>query len=303
MSASRPECGGPMTGTSRAPASPGSWPSSPRRAARPGRWPRRWRCWGAPTGRPDSTTRPPATIRGPETARRASTRRTARTDRPTPSPGGSPRLRAPARRPTGHRRASGATSTSRRTACRSTGEREAPLPICSARSATTRRARSPAGRTDRDRGGEAESPPAARGRRTHARDGSAASGWQAMTCCVTEVDPRDSRTNDSPETLSANHAPGQECCMAAKDADDRKQDEAEPEISLDMSQAAVKKMIAEAKERGYITYDQLNAVLPPDQTSSEQIEDVMSMLSDMGINVIEEEEADEADEAKKSTEV
>jgi len=90
--------------------------------------------------------------------------------------------------------------------------------------------------------------------------------------------------------------------MAAKDADDRKQDEAEPEISLDMSQAAVKKMIAEAKERGYITYDQLNAVLPPDQTSSEQIEDVMSMLSDMGINVIEDEEAEEED-AKKSTEV
>ncbi|RDC71824.1 RNA polymerase sigma factor RpoD [Rhodovulum sp. 12E13] len=90
--------------------------------------------------------------------------------------------------------------------------------------------------------------------------------------------------------------------MAAKDADDRKQEEAEPEISLDMSQAAVKKMIAEAKERGYITYDQLNAVLPPDQTSSEQIEDVMSMLSDMGINVIEDEEAED-EESKKSTEV
>ncbi|MEE4120827.1 MAG: RNA polymerase sigma factor RpoD [Paracoccaceae bacterium] len=90
--------------------------------------------------------------------------------------------------------------------------------------------------------------------------------------------------------------------MAAKDADDRKQEEAEPEISLDMSQAAVKKMIAEAKERGYITYDQLNAVLPPDQTSSEQIEDVMSMLSDMGINVIEDEEAED-EESKKSTDV
>ncbi|HKK35021.1 MAG TPA: RNA polymerase sigma factor region1.1 domain-containing protein, partial [Paracoccaceae bacterium] len=81
--------------------------------------------------------------------------------------------------------------------------------------------------------------------------------------------------------------------MAAKDADDRKQDEAEPEISLDMSQAAVKKMIADAKARGFITYDQLNQVLPPDQVSSEQIEDVMSMLSEMGINVIEEEEAEE----------
>ena len=61
------------------------------------------------------------------------------------------------------------------------------------------------------------------------------------------------------------------------------------------TQAAVKKMIAEARERGYITYDQLNQVLPPDQVSSEQIEDVMSMLSEMGINVIEDEEAEEED--------
>jgi RNA polymerase primary sigma factor len=68
-----------------------------------------------------------------------------------------------------------------------------------------------------------------------------------------------------------------------------------------MSQAAVKKMIAEARERGYITYDQLNAVLPPDQVSSEQIEDVMSMLSEMGINVIEEEEAEERGEAPAAT--
>ena len=60
-----------------------------------------------------------------------------------------------------------------------------------------------------------------------------------------------------------------------------------------MSQAAVKKMIADARERGYITYDQLNAVLPPEQVSSDQIEDVMSMLSEMGIQVTEEEEAEE----------
>ncbi|MDP6192436.1 MAG: RNA polymerase sigma factor RpoD, partial [Paracoccaceae bacterium] len=64
-------------------------------------------------------------------------------------------------------------------------------------------------------------------------------------------------------------------------------------LSLDMSQAAVKKMIAEARERGYITYDQLNNVLPPDQVSSEQIEDVMSMLSEMGINIIEDEDVEE----------
>jgi len=54
-------------------------------------------------------------------------------------------------------------------------------------------------------------------------------------------------------------------------------------------------MIAEARERGYITYDQLNNVLPPDQVSSEQIEDVMSMLSEMGINIIEDDEAEEED--------
>ncbi len=90
--------------------------------------------------------------------------------------------------------------------------------------------------------------------------------------------------------------------MAAKDTDDRKpQDEQEEGHSLDMSQAAVKKMIAEARERGYITYDQLNQVLPPEQVSSEQIEDVMSMLSEMGINIIEDEEAE--DEDKGSTEV
>ncbi|MBZ0122282.1 MAG: RNA polymerase sigma factor RpoD, partial [Roseovarius sp.] len=81
--------------------------------------------------------------------------------------------------------------------------------------------------------------------------------------------------------------------MAAKDTDDQKPEEQDSEISLDMSQAAVKKMIAEARERGFITYDQLNRVLPPDQVGSEQIEDVMSMLSEMGINIIEEEEAEE----------
>ena len=88
----------------------------------------------------------------------------------------------------------------------------------------------------------------------------------------------------------------------AKDTEDRKpQDGEETDIGLDMSQAAVKKMIAEARARGYITYDQLNTVLPPEQVSSEQIEDVMSMLSEMGINVIEDDEADEDAEANKGS--
>ncbi len=91
--------------------------------------------------------------------------------------------------------------------------------------------------------------------------------------------------------------------MAAKDtSEDAKTDDQDGGHSLDMSQAAVKKMISEAREKGYITYDQLNTVLPPDQVSSEQIEDVMSMLSEMGINIIEDEEAEE-EENKGSTEV
>jgi len=91
--------------------------------------------------------------------------------------------------------------------------------------------------------------------------------------------------------------------MAAKDNDDHKQDNADAEPMLDMSQAAVKRMIAEARERGFITYDQLNQVLPPEQVSSEQIEDVMSLLSEMGINIIEEEEAEEAEQNSGSTAV
>ncbi|HUG63425.1 MAG TPA: RNA polymerase sigma factor region1.1 domain-containing protein, partial [Methylomirabilota bacterium] len=56
---------------------------------------------------------------------------------------------------------------------------------------------------------------------------------------------------------------------------------------LDLSDAAVKRMIKLAKKRGYVTYDELNEVLPSEEVTSEQIEDTMSMLSDMGINVIE----------------
>ncbi|WP_375280421.1 RNA polymerase sigma factor RpoD [Pseudooctadecabacter sp.] len=89
--------------------------------------------------------------------------------------------------------------------------------------------------------------------------------------------------------------------MAAKDNTD--QQDADGDMSLDMSQAAVKKMIMEARERGTITYDQLNKVLPPDQVSSDQIEDVMSMLNEMGIQVTEEEESEEVDDDGKGKEV
>ena len=71
---------------------------------------------------------------------------------------------------------------------------------------------------------------------------------------------------------------------------------------LDTLNAAIKKMIAAGKERGYVTYDELNAALPPDQVSSEQIEDTMSMLSEAGVNVVEGEETEEVEEAEEKPE-
>ena len=69
---------------------------------------------------------------------------------------------------------------------------------------------------------------------------------------------------------------------------------------LDLNEASVKRMIAKAVKRGYITVDELNAALPEDQMSSEQIEDVMSALNDMGVNVVENEEVgEEGDEARE----
>src|SRR5215207_4117874 len=62
---------------------------------------------------------------------------------------------------------------------------------------------------------------------------------------------------------------------------------------IDLNDASIKKLIARAKKRGFLTYDELNDALPQDQMSSEQIEDVMSALSEMGVNIVENEEADE----------
>ncbi len=72
---------------------------------------------------------------------------------------------------------------------------------------------------------------------------------------------------------------------------------------LDLSDDAVKKMIKLAKKRGYVTMDELNAVLPSEEVTSEQIEDTMAMLSDMGINVVEDDEQnDEAEEGPGDSE-
>ena len=71
---------------------------------------------------------------------------------------------------------------------------------------------------------------------------------------------------------------------------------------VDSTQEAVKKMLARAKERGYVTYDELNEALPSDKFSSEQIEDVMAALSEMGINAIESEEQEENAQQEEAAE-
>ena len=90
----------------------------------------------------------------------------------------------------------------------------------------------------------------------------------------------------------------------AAEAEDQEQTPAEPTDGpvLDMSDAAVKKLIKTAKARGFVTYDELNEVLPSEEVTSEQIEDTMSMLSDMGINVIDTDEAEETPQAEEGAE-
>ena len=68
---------------------------------------------------------------------------------------------------------------------------------------------------------------------------------------------------------------------------------------IDLNDASIKKLIARAKKRGFITYDELNEALPQDQMSSEQIEDVMSAISEMGVNIVENEEASDDEEEKE----
>src|SRR5262245_58882587 len=71
---------------------------------------------------------------------------------------------------------------------------------------------------------------------------------------------------------------------------------------LDLSDAAVKKLIRSAKKRGYVTHDQINSVLPSEEVNSEQIEDVLAMFSEMGVNVVEtEESSEEGEEAREES--
>src|SRR3954452_16775443 len=71
---------------------------------------------------------------------------------------------------------------------------------------------------------------------------------------------------------------------------------------IDLNGASIKKMIARAKKRGVITVDELNEALPSDQMSPDQIEDIMSAINDMGINVVESAEDSEDEDDDKDTE-
>jgi len=92
---------------------------------------------------------------------------------------------------------------------------------------------------------------------------------------------------------------------AAKPKDTEKpQEQSETPDSplLDLSDAAVKKLIKVAKKRGYVTYEEINSVLPSEEVSSEQIEDIMAMFSDMGINVVDEDEVEETEPDREEEE-
>src|SRR5437764_1308275 len=102
-------------------------------------------------------------------------------------------------------------------------------------------------------------------------------------------------------SLIASKDGGMAKTATASETAETREDVAETPL-LDTVAAAIKKMVARGKERGYLTYDELNAALPQDQVSSEQIEDTMTMLSELGINVIESEESEEPAEAEAESE-
>ena len=69
---------------------------------------------------------------------------------------------------------------------------------------------------------------------------------------------------------------------------------------IDATGAAVKKLVQKGKEKGYVTYDDLNSALPPEEVSSEQIEDTMSRLNELGINVVDDEESEDGEASVKN---
>src|ERR1700740_2969461 len=94
--------------------------------------------------------------------------------------------------------------------------------------------------------------------------------------------------------------------MVKKDSGNPDPDRGAVEVAdgplLDLTDASVKRMIKLAKKRGFVTYEELNAVLPSEEVNSEQIEDVLAMLNEMGINVVENEEPDESEEGSSEDE-
>src|SRR5215471_14419939 len=89
----------------------------------------------------------------------------------------------------------------------------------------------------------------------------------------------------------------------AEDTPEKDVSETAPDSPLlDLSNAGVKKLIRAAKKRGYVTHDQINSVLPSEEANSEQIEDVLAMFSEMGVNVVETEEASEEGEESREGE-
>src|SRR6476646_7826722 len=90
--------------------------------------------------------------------------------------------------------------------------------------------------------------------------------------------------------------------MAKNEAADTETQDSGDAPLIDLNDASIKKLVARAKKRGFITIDELNEALPQDQMASEQIEDIMSAINEMGINVVENEEASEDDEQEQDNE-
>jgi RNA polymerase primary sigma factor len=90
--------------------------------------------------------------------------------------------------------------------------------------------------------------------------------------------------------------------MAKNEAQEVDTAEAGDAPLIDLNDASIKKLIARAKKRGFVTYDELNEALPQDQMASEQIEDIMSAINEMGINIVETEESSDDEEQEEQPE-
>ena len=91
---------------------------------------------------------------------------------------------------------------------------------------------------------------------------------------------------------------------AKKQADTDQNAQAATEVaSMDAAQQTIKELLKLGKDRGFVTHDELNAALPAEEYTSEQIDDVMSTLNEMGVSVVDSAESDdETDEAEENAE-